>query len=510
MVRADTVGLFQRAASGLGSFRTLARRTGGVGLAAVVPPAAVYLGTLLPGIGFSGDSAELSLGARLLAVPHPTGYPLYLVTVHALGRILPLSPALVANLFSALCAVLALHITWRLLARLGVGKAPALAAVWALAAAPTFWQHAIAAEVYTLHAALLALVALLFVRWAQERRDRDFYAACFVYALAFGNHLLMVTLLPSVVALVLWVRPRAFVEPVRVLAVASIVALCAGQYGLLLVRAADGAAPYRAAPIAGLGELMAFATGQEFHERMFVFTTRELLAERLPHFFESALAELGPLALFAPLGVAALGRTPANAFLSLAYLCNAAFAVGYDISDLPPYLIPNHLLGALFVGVGLDRVLRRLDLGARGLATAVVAVALAWPLFLGAIRLPRVVRESGRDAAAHARAILADLGPGTVVIPEYHDYQFLLYLELVEGRSGPVLAEPSIELGDVLAYLRDGRPLRLRQLSRSLPPGFELYSDMRLLARRRYEAAGLTIEPWRHDLYRISYSLPGK
>jgi hypothetical protein len=76
----------------------------------------------------------------------------------------------------------------------------------------------------------------------------------------------------------------------------------------------------------------------------------------------------------------------------------------------------------------------------------------------------------------------------------------------VEGRAraGPYIADESVGLGEVLAYLRDGQPLRLRQLGLIIPPGLELYSQ-KLFAPRRYAQAGLTIEPWRHDLYRITY-----
>lgn len=485
-------------------------RATGFALASVGLPATVYLGTLLPGLGHSGDSAELSTCARLLAVPHPTGYPLYILTVHVFGRLLPVSPALAANLFSAVCALLALFVVWRLLAQLGVGPAAALPAVWTLALSPTFWEHAIVAEVYSLHALLLAVVALLFLRWAQQRRDRDFYAACFVYALGFGNHLLMVTLLPAVVVLVLWVKPRAFLEPSRVLGVAAIIALCAAQYGLLVVRGADGAAPYRAEPINGPGDLLPFVTGAQFHHAMFGFTAAQIWMDRLPLYVEGALSELAPLAFFVPVGVVALGWTPANAFLVLAFLGNLAFALSYDITDLPPYFIPNRLLATLFLGVGLEALLSRLRLGSRPASRAFALLALLAPVALATIRLPRVIARSGRDAAAPARAILSDLGAGTVVIAEYHDWQYLLYYKLVEGRAprGPYIADESVELAEVLAYLRDGKPLRLRHLGLNLPPGLELYSQ-RLFAARRYANAGLTIEPWRHDLYRITYAKAG-
>jgi hypothetical protein len=475
------------------------------GLAAAALPLVVYLATLLPGVGHSGDSAELSMAARLLAVPHPTGYPLYIGLVHVLGRLLPVSPALAANAFSALCAVAALFVCWRVLRELGARTPAALAAVWTLAFSPTLWRHAVVAEVYALHALLLALAALLFIRWARHARERDFYAACAVYALAFGNHLLMATALPAVVVLVMWVRPRAFLQPARVAAVAVIVALCASQYALVLARGAEGAAPYRAEPIDGVPGLVAFVTGAKFHGDMFAFGAGQLWGVRLRDYVDTALQELAPLAFFAPLGVAALGRTPAGVFLLLAYAGNLAFALGYDISDLPPYFIPNHLLAALVAGVGLDALLRRLEPASPRHARAVAVVALVSPLALAAVRLPGIVAATGRDAAAPAAALLDGLGPETVLIAEYHHYQFLLYYRLAEGRApdGPHLAHDAVDLADVAAYLRDGRPLELPHFGLTVPPGYAVYSQ-KIFAARRFERAGLRVEPWHHDLYRLT------
>src|SRR5262249_33999181 len=123
--------------------------------------------------------------------------------------------------------------------------------------------------------------------------------------------------------------------------------------------------------------------------------------------------------------------------------------------------------------------------------------------------LPRVIDLTGRDAAARARSVLSSLGPGTVIVAEYHDWQYLLYLKLVEGRApaGPYVADESVGLGEVVAYLRDRQPMSLRQLGVKLPPGLDLYSD-KLFAPKRYEQAGLAIEPWPPDLYRIRYGAP--
>jgi hypothetical protein len=467
-------------------------------------PAALYLGTLLPGAGHSGDSAQLSLCAHLLAVPHPTGYPLYIALVHGLGRLLPFNPALVANLFSMAMALAALAVLRTLLVTLGVGRAARWAAVFGLGVSPTFWEHAATAEVYTLHAFLLLLVLLLFVRWSADRSDGAFYGACLVYAFAFGNHLLMITLLPGIAALVLATKPRAFLEPRRILIVLLMIAAGAAQYGLLLLRGADGAALYREEPINDVFELMRFATGAKFHQQMFAFGALETL-DRLRSAFELLLRELAPLAFFVPLGVLRLGRTPVNLFLALAFLGNLAFGIGYDISDLAPYFIPNHCIAAVYAAVGLDGLLRREESAGAPLPRWLATAALLWPLALAAARLPAVVVATKPAAGDWAKSVLADMGGDSIVISAYEDNQFLLYYRLAEGRrAGPYLADESIGLAEVLRYLRDGQPMRLPQLGIEVPPGLELYSQ-KLFAPRHYQRAGLTVEQARHDMYRIRY-----
>jgi hypothetical protein len=50
------------------------------------------------------------------------------------------------------------------------------------------------AEVYTLHAAIVAGVLLSLLAWRQTRRQRWFFAAIAVFAAALGNHTTIVAL----------------------------------------------------------------------------------------------------------------------------------------------------------------------------------------------------------------------------------------------------------------------------------------------------------------------------
>src|SRR6476661_6636805 len=64
---------------------------------------AVYVRTLAISIIW-GDSPELTAAAYNLGIPHPTGYPLYMLISHAFLRVFPFgSVAYRMNLLSALC-----------------------------------------------------------------------------------------------------------------------------------------------------------------------------------------------------------------------------------------------------------------------------------------------------------------------------------------------------------------------------------------------------------------------
>ena len=65
----------------------------------------VYISTLMPGVGFHGDTPKLQFLGRHLGIPHPTGFPTYLMLNHLFVRIIPIgSLAWKANLLSAVLA----------------------------------------------------------------------------------------------------------------------------------------------------------------------------------------------------------------------------------------------------------------------------------------------------------------------------------------------------------------------------------------------------------------------
>jgi hypothetical protein len=208
----------------------------------------LYLATLLPGVGFSGDVAGFQFIGRVLGIPHPTGYPLYTLVNHAFVQWAPLgSHAHRANLLSAIFAVAACLVLMRLMVRLGAGPTTALVAALLFGATRTLWSQAIMAEVYTLNILFLVLILDRLAAWQLTRRRRDFLSACALYALSFGN-LTMILLLPGFLLFV-WSADRGVLRNrATLLWIALFVVLGMSQYGYLLWRNADPGATRRCSP----------------------------------------------------------------------------------------------------------------------------------------------------------------------------------------------------------------------------------------------------------------------
>ena len=137
------------------------------GLLVFAPSLAAYIPTLLPGVGYGGDTAKFQFLGGVLGIGHPTGYPLYLLLNWAFGHLPVGDLAYRANLLSAVLGALAAALLVPALERTGIGTW--LSAVGALlfAFSYTEWSQAVVAEVYTLHAAFLAAALWTLLDWGE-------------------------------------------------------------------------------------------------------------------------------------------------------------------------------------------------------------------------------------------------------------------------------------------------------------------------------------------------------
>ncbi len=172
-----------------------------------------YWATLAPTITWrhaGADSGDLVTAAYTLGIAHPTGYPLFAL----LGKAFTLLPvgdvAYRVNLMSAVFAAAAVGIVYatvlterpedpRILSAVIIAAASALV----FGFSDTLWSQAVIAEVYSLHAFLVALVVYLVTLFAFKGTTRLLWILCFVLGLSLGNHLSVILFLPGLLFLVL-------------------------------------------------------------------------------------------------------------------------------------------------------------------------------------------------------------------------------------------------------------------------------------------------------------------
>ena len=136
---------------------------------AAVSAVVVYVRTLAPGLVGVLDTPMFQFIGRVLGVAHNPGYPLYVLLTFPFSY-LPIGSLRVSHQPVFGVAGRDRRRADVLLARrLGCRRLVALVAALGLAFGEVFWSQAVIAEVYTLHAAIVAGVLLALMVWAANR-----------------------------------------------------------------------------------------------------------------------------------------------------------------------------------------------------------------------------------------------------------------------------------------------------------------------------------------------------
>jgi tetratricopeptide (TPR) repeat protein len=381
---------------------------------------------------YVGDSGDLLTAIAVLGIPHPSGYPLYVLLAKLWSlafAFLPLPWSV--SLFSAVCAAGACAVVYRAARESGVAPPAAAGAAWLLGFSPSFWAEANIQRVYALNALFLALAIHLTLRWHRQRRDRTLVAAAFVCGLGASNHLEMAVTGLAIGIFVVIAEPRIWMRW-RVTG-ACVLAAAAGllPYLYLPLRA-------RAHPLLDWGHpvtpssFVSVVLRSDFWGRAWIRGPEDL-GPILRDYGRCLLTESAWVgAGLAAVALAAARRRGWPVLLPLFVMAAnvATMALHGSRSDLfiwHRYYIPSILALALLAAWGWQTLSERTR-------PRLAALALLAPLALLATGWRSNDRSRYAIGEDYSRTLLATLPPGSHLIASDDNVLFILmYLNLGEG-----------------------------------------------------------------------------
>jgi hypothetical protein len=408
---------------------------------------AVYLRTLAPTITWAhhgADGGDLITAVVTQGIPHPTGYPTYLL----LGRLFLLVPwgdaARRLNLMSAVFAALTVGLLYRIVLRtfrLFGGpqedrRARLIAGASALAFAfsPLLWSQAVISEVYTLNGFFTALTVELMLWWERGGGHWTLGAAALAFGLGLGNHLTLSLLAPALLLLLWWRRRRLLSAGTwRVAALPLLLLLGLSVYLIL---------PWRAAhcPPVNWGDprnwqgFRWLVSGKLYRRYLFALPLR-YLPSRLLAWAALLAQQFGWWGLFLGLfGARSLWQEGRRGvvFLVTTFVSTSIYAVGYDTSDSQLYLIPAFLCFAVWVGWGAAAVIGELEQrivpsAPRLVRTLPLCMALLLPLVQLVGNFSPIDLSSDYEARDYGVAVLEAVDPEAVLISQTDAHTFSLW-----------------------------------------------------------------------------------
>ena len=430
-------------------------------LASGIALAAAYVSTAAPGITWAnhgGDGGDLVAAVVSSGVPHPSGYPTYLL----LGRLFLAWPAGDPAYRLTLMSAATMALAGGILAALAASGSPGvnrkavvgLVAGLSFGLAPLPWSQAVIAEVHGLNALFAALTLVLIGCLSSLKRTGwPVTALAVVCGLGLGNHLTFTLMVPPLAA-TMWASWRSG-ERRRITMPAVGFGLGLAVYALLPLLA-------RQHPPVNWGDASTWdgfrwlVSGGPYRAMVFGLSLSEV-PQRMAAWAGLLLDQFG-LVGWVLVGVGlALGRSRwpwvdrAALWMAVAY---SAFALGYDAADSSAYLIPAYLGLAWWLALGLGVVLAWVDRLRPG--SAVFAVGLL--VLAGGVRLPAIVQEvdarHDRRALDYSAQVLRQAPPEALILTSQDYDSFPLWYAQFGLGQRPDLRLVVVPLGQFDWYRR--------------------------------------------------------
>lgn len=477
--------------------RAKARLAGWIAFAA---PLLLYAWTARRHVGF-WDVGEMDTVPWILGIPHPTGFPLYVLIGWSFAHLVSIgSVALRMSLLSAAGMSVA---AW-LLARIVTDRTgmPWIGTICALffASGAIAWRDATRAEVHTLVACGVATAFFFGLRWYRTGAPAALLAAATAWGAAAAVHPVALLMLPGVLVVVV---ARLHRTPSRVLAAAIALFAAAAfvPYLYLPLRSAyvvaHGLDPAQSLglplgsafwnyddprTLGGLARLLS-GSGFDVSDGLHAFfdpgTFARVAALAWPRFVQQ-LGLAGIAAAAAGLLLALRRDATETVALALCSLPCIVFAMSYGSeADPARYLLTAFIVATIFAGDALAALARTMHEHGKAARTALVLVAAVVLLLPAAAQRDLLAQPNDASADATIASVVARTAPNALLLAPWYYATPLAYAAYVRRDAGDrtVLA---VWLGDVAEAVTRWLAMRpvyvVGQVVGNPPPGYRLVS----------------------------------
>ncbi len=164
----------------------------------------IYLHNL-SSASFAGDAGDFLAAIVVKGVPHPSGYPLF-VLLGIIFNFLPFGHTVAwrVDLISALFASLAVVLMYLISSSLVKSRLIAVLTALTLAFFYPFWLYAEVAEVFSLAYFFVLLLFYMSIRYSKTKNTKILYLISFFVGLSLSNHEIIIMIFPSIALLILW------------------------------------------------------------------------------------------------------------------------------------------------------------------------------------------------------------------------------------------------------------------------------------------------------------------
>ncbi len=365
-----------------------------------------YMFTVSHSVG-ENDAGELAMAQATLGIPHPTGYPLFILLGFMFSKLpIPVSPVLKLNILGSVWCALTVIIIIRVSALIlnnpnlffknkkvssitfhNIKGYKIIAAsiftglMYAYSA--TFWLQSARVEVYSLQMFLSSLIIYLTFKTyikCQENTDdlvesmyiiKKWWVIFFLLGLGFANHMMTLYLIPATVVLYFFSSGINFKSVKSLFVLFLITGLISAFFYFLLMIRANTLPPGEYWDVSTLKGLFEHITAKEYSKYLTqntdtIFNQGSKLFKMLSFNFSSVSFSAGEFALSLFLGISGLFLIflfdkKIIFYFGLILILSIIAALIYNIPDINEYFLIPFMIISILASIPLIIILKAIE-----------------------------------------------------------------------------------------------------------------------------------------------------